>query len=724
MSKIKTREKVKDIKVLDKSAVVGQRMKNAFIRSKRNAAALMDDRQATPSEYAEDKVEFAADNLAHDTANVAVSGTKTAVRQGRNLFQRQREKRAAEKRRENTAPTEQAPAPESSQGMAPEGQTPQRNSGIPPEGRLPRQRTDPPRDGQRPRQGTGPTQDRRLPRQRTETAPERQPLPRYERTAERPPAHADVERPVDTANSIVERGRAFAKKQAAKWAERKRQVKNRAVQSDRPPQVKPQDAVKAPRQVETAVNTVETPAKAAKRPAQAMGQTAKATGRGEKGTVKSAQRTVKTAQRTVKGTVKTAQHTSKTAIKTADHTAKTAQKTAQATAKAAKMTAHAARATAKTAATTAKAAAKGVSATVKAMIASVKALVAAIAAGGWVAILAIVIICLIGLIVGSCFGIFFSGEDSGTGQTMPTVVREINQEYEGKLDEIKNNTAHDALEMSGSRAVWPEVLAIYAVKTTTDPDNPQEVATMDDSKKELLKEIFWAMNEISHRTETATTTQTVETDDGAGNIIEEEIEVTTTTLYITVTHKTADEMADAYNFTADQRAQLAELLAEENRSMWSSALYGIGVGDGEIVVVALSQLGNVGGQPYWSWYGFNSRVEWCACFVSWCANECGYLDTGVIPRTAGCISGSDWFKDRGLWQDNSYEPRPGDIIYFDWDEKGSSGPQDGLADHVGIVERVENGLVYTVEGNSGDSCRENRYAIGHYEIYGYGTPAY
>lgn len=724
MREIKTREKVKDIKVLDKSAVVGQRMKNAFIRSKRNAVALMDDQQATPSEYAEDKVEFAADDLAHDTANVAVSGTKTAVRQGRKLFQRQREKRAAEKRRENTAPTEQAPAPESSQGTAPEGQTPQRHSGTAPEGRLSRQRTDPPRDGQRPRQGTGPTQDRRLPRQRTRTAPERQPLPRYERTAEWPPAHADVERPADTVNSFIERGRTFAKKQAAKWAERKRQVKNRAVQSDRPPQVKPQDAVKAPRQGETAVNTVETPVKAAKRPAQAMGQTAKATGRGAKGTVKSAQRTVKTAQRTAKGTVKTAQHTSKTAIKTADYTAKTAQKTAQATAKAAKMTAHAARATAKTAATTAKATAKGVSVTVKAMIASVKALVAAIAAGGWVAILAVVIICLIGLIVGSCFGIFFSGEDSGTGQTMPAVVREINQEYEGKLEEIKNGTAHDTLEMSGSRAVWPEVLAIYAVKTTTDPDNPQEVATMDDSKKELLKEIFWAMNEISHRTETATTTQTVETDDGAGNIIEEEVEVTTTTLYITVTHKTADEMADAYNFTADQRAQLAEILAEENRSMWSSVLYGIGVGDGEIVVVALSQLGNVGGQPYWSWYGFNSRVEWCACFVSWCANECGYLDAGVIPRTAGCISGSDWFKDRGLWQDNSYEPRPGDIIYFDWDNKGSSGPQDGLADHVGIVEKVENGLVYTVEGNSGDSCRENRYAVGHYEIYGYGTPAY
>ena len=300
MREIKTREKVKDIKVLDKSAVVGQRMKNAFIRSKRNAAALMDDRQASPSEYAEDKVEFAADDLAHDTANVAVSGTKTVVRQGRNLFQRQREKRAAEKRRENTAPTEQAPAPEPSQGTAPEGQTPQRHSGTAPEGRLPRQRIEPPRDGQRPRQGTGPAQDRRLPHQRTGTAPERQHLPQYERTVERPPAYADVEHPVDTANSIVERGRTFAKKQAAKWAERKRQVKNRAVQSDRPPQIKPQDAAKVPRQVETAVNTVETPVKMAKRPAQAMGQTAKATGGGAKGTIKSAQRTVKTAQRTIR----------------------------------------------------------------------------------------------------------------------------------------------------------------------------------------------------------------------------------------------------------------------------------------------------------------------------------------------------------------------------------------------------------------------------------------
>lgn len=129
-------------------------------------------------------------------------------------------------------------------------------------------------------------------------------------------------------------------------------------------------------------------------------------------------------------------------------------------------------------------------------------------------------------------------------------------------------------------------------------------------------------------------------------------------------------------------------------------------------------------EPYWSWYGFGSRVEWCACFVSWCANECGYIETGVIPKFAGCVNGVQWFKDRGQWIDGSAEPVSGMIIFFDWDNKGSSGPQDGQSDHVGIVQKVENGIVYTVEGNSGDSCRVNQYSVGHYEVLGYGVPQY
>ncbi len=446
-------------------------------------------------------------------------------------------------------------------------------------------------------------------------------------------------------------------------------------------------------------------------------QTAKSTG---KATVKTAKGAVKTTQKTVK----TAEHTSKATIKTTQQVAKTAQKTAQATAKAAQKAAQAAKATAKATAHAVKVAVKATIAAVKAIIAATKALIFAIAAGGWVAVVVIIVICLIGLIVGSCFGIFFSNADSGSGQTMQAVVQEINTDYQTQLDTTKANISYDVLEMSGSRAVWPEVLAIYAVKTTTDPDNAQEVATMDDSKKAILKDIFWQMNEISSRTETKTEEVITETDDGHGNIVETTTTVTRTYLYITVSHKTAEEMADQYNFNADQRKQLAELLADENQRLWCAVLYGIGTGDGEIVTVALSQIGNVGGAPYWSWYGFNSRVEWCACFVSWCANECGYIDAGVIPKFAGCVWGVEWFRDRGLWQDNSYEPRPGDIIFFDWDNKGSSGPQDGESDHVGIVEKVENGTVYTVEGNSGDSCRENHYAIGYYEILGYGMPQY
>lgn len=140
--------------------------------------------------------------------------------------------------------------------------------------------------------------------------------------------------------------------------------------------------------------------------------------------------------------------------------------------------------------------------------------------------------------------------------------------------------------------------------------------------------------------------------------------------------------------------------------------------DGDAIVdVALSQVGNVGGEPYWSWYGFSNHVEWCACFVSWCADQCGYLDSGTYPKFSGCVFGMQWFQQRGLWLDGSTEPVPGMLIFFDW------ATQDGVPDHVGIVEKVENGMVYTVEGNSRDMCRQKQYALGSGVILGYGMPA-
>jgi hypothetical protein len=605
LSKIKTRETVKDVKVLDKAAVASQRMKDAFVRTKDQAENLMDDGQITPSEYAEDKIQYAAEDMVNEAGHTVSSSTKKAVNKGKEAYRQHREIKKAERAAENPASSA--------------------------------------------RQASAETQ-RAAQTQRT----------------------AQTQRAVRT--------------HAQRNVSNAKQVRNQTI--------------KTSRQAERTIK-----------------QTAKSTGRA---TAKTAKGTVKTAQKSVK----TAEKTSKAAIKTAQATAKATQKAAQASAKAAKVAAQAARAAAKAAVVTAKAVAKAVVAAVKAIIAGIKALVAAIAAGGWVAVVVIVVICLIALIVGSCFGIFFSSEDTG-GQPMTEVVREINTEYENKLEDTKAAYTHDVLEMSGSRAVWKEVLSVYAVKTTTDPDNPQEVASMDDGKKTLLKEIFWAMNQISARTETKTETQIVESDDGNGNIVEEEVEVTQVYLYITVTHKSADEMADAYGFNADQREQLAALLDDENNSMWTAVLYGITGTDEQIVAVALSQVGNVGGQPYWSWYGFNSRVEWCACFVSWCANECGYIENGIIPKYAGCVWGVQWFRERGQWADNSIEPTPGMIIFFDWDSpNGSSGPQDGQSDHTGIVARVEDGRVWTVEGNSRDSCREKSYPLGYYEILGYGIPAY
>ena len=501
----------------------------------------------------------------------------------------------------------------------------------------------------------------------------------------------------------------------------KEKIQKRKAAAEQP---KKQAEKQAARKIRQAADKISEPVRTLRQERGAV----KTLDRGKKGikTVDRGRKTIKQASATAKGTVKTAsksiktaEKTAKASIKTTQQAAKAAQRTAQATARAARAAAHAARAAARAAVAAAKVAAKATIAAVKAIIAATKALIAAIAAGGWIAVLVIVIICLIGLLIGSCFGIFFSGEDSGSGYTMQNVVQEINDDYQQQIDTTKANLSHDVLEMSGSRAVWPDVLAVYAVKTTTDPDNPQEVATMDDSKKAILTDIFWEMNQISSRTETRTETVITETDDGNGNIVETETTVTQTYLYITVSHKTAEEMAEQYGFDEEQKEQLAELLAEENRSLWSAVLYGIYTEDGAIVSVALSQVGNVGGEPYWSWYGFSSRVEWCACFVSWYANECGYIDTGVIPKYAGCVNGVQWFKDRGQWMDGSAEPAPGMIIFFDWNDENG---QDGLSDHTGIVEKVENGRVYTIEGNSGDSVRQNSYPVGHYEVLGYGCP--
>lgn len=365
----------------------------------------------------------------------------------------------------------------------------------------------------------------------------------------------------------------------------------------------------------------------------------------------------------------------------------------------------------------ARASAKGVKALGKSAVAAVrgtaatlKSAAALLLSGGWAAVLMVLLICLIGLVVGSCFGIFFSGEDTGTGQTIRTAIAQVNQEYQDKLEEIQASHPHDTLEITGSQAVWKEVLAVYAVKTTTDPEG-QDVASMDEEKLGQLAEVFWEMNQLSSKVETRT--ETTEGEDGAA------VEAEFTVLVISVSHKSAQEMAEQLGFDDSQKEQLQELLSPEYDDLWNELLYGIalGSGNGDLVAVAQSQVGNVGGAPYWSWYGFNSRVEWCAIFVSWCADQCGLIDSGAVPKFSGCGTGVQWFQSRGQWLPGSATPEPGMLIFFKW-----YGSDATIADHVGIVERVENGRIYTIEGNSNDMVRRNSYPVEYGEIVGYGAP--
>lgn len=146
----------------------------------------------------------------------------------------------------------------------------------------------------------------------------------------------------------------------------------------------------------------------------------------------------------------------------------------------------------------------------------------------------------------------------------------------------------------------------------------------------------------------------------------------------------------------------------------------------QIVLVAKAQIGNEGGDKFWKWYGFDEHIQWCACYVSWCANECGLIDKEIIPKFSVCSDGIKWFKEKKQWQDrnDNYYPIIGDIIFFDWiDENGN---QDGISDHVGIVTRTDitNKTIYTIEGNTDDECAERMYSLNDLQVIGYGTPKY
>ena len=437
-----------------------------------------------------------------------------------------------------------------------------------------------------------------------------------------------------------------------------------------------------------------------------------------KTTARNAEKAVKvTAKGTVKTTekgIKTAQATSKAAIKTTETSVKTAQAAAKAAVKTAQKAAQVAKATAKATAEATKATVRATIAAVKAIIAGTKALISTLIAGGWIAVVIILIVVLLGCAV-SLFG-------GGSGSNAYTPVSAEVEAYEPFIQKYaKQYGIPEYVELikavmmqeSGGRGLDP-MQAAEGSFNTRYPHEPNGIKNPEYSIECGVQELKAAL--ISAEVENPIDMEHIKLALQGYNFGNGYISWAKT-------NYGGYSYANAVEFSTMQAARLGwDSYGDTQYPAHVLRYYPYGRaftsgGNQAIVEVALTQLGNEGGQPYWSWYGFEGRVEWCACFVSWCADQCGYIESGIIPKFAGCVDGANWFKGNGQWQDRNYEPQAGNIIFFDWEG-------DGETDHVGIVEKCENGVVYTVEGNSGDACRQNQYTVGSSSIYGYGVPAY
>ena len=407
--------------------------------------------------------------------------------------------------------------------------------------------------------------------------------------------------------------------------------------------------------------------------------------------------------------VKTAANGSRAAAKTTAQTAKAVQMAARTSVITAQRAAYAARVSAKTAIVTAKAAAKATAAAAKAAIAAAKALISAIAAGGWVVLVILIVVILLGA------ALSLLGSNSETY----TPVSEEVEAYDPLIRQYANEHGiGDYVEL---------IKAVMMQESGGCGNDPMQAS------------------ECPYNTEYANTPGGITDPEYSINVgiqylasclaeagVESPIDMGHIKLaiqgynygngYISWAKENYGgySVTNTSDFSDMMAAQLGwssygdkQYVAHVLRYYPYGGLISTG-GSGDLVEAALSQEGNSGGEIYWRWYGFEEYQPWCACFVSWCADQCGYIDAGVIPKFSLCSAGVEWFQARGQFMDGSYTPAEGDLIFFDWGT-------DGSIDHVGIVVNVEDGFVNTIEGNSSNKVQRRRYATGDSSIYGYGV---
>lgn len=646
MPDIKTRDVVAGtIKTVDRTAMAGQRMKDAYIQTKKKAEYSVYSSESNTEEYAADQMTDAVSTVTHEAVHqVDVLGQKV-IHGAQQKFTQQQTRKAQQSKQDSPQPSPDAPQPVQNytgSESIPQVQQPRR---VHPDGAVPMSQ-----------------------------------------------------------EAIRNQQITMAK------ADLKAKRASKRIITSTPQMPQANDIPTVPSHGKETIGVQTQPAKTIKT-VERTGEAIKAATRAtETATIKAPGRTIKTASSTVKSveqvgsaSVKTAQATFKAAQKTAIESTKTAQRI---------------RAAAKAAASTAKTLAAATAKSVKAIIAAAKELVAAIAAGGWVAILVII------LVIMCCAGMMFASDEDDI-EILP--VSEEVKAYEPLIQKYASEHGIGEytlliqavmMQESGGRGNDPMQCSECGFNTLyprtpggiTDPEYSINVgiqnladclsvaqceSPMDmDAIKLALQGynygqgyITWAMNKYGEYTK--------------ANAVE--FSINAAERYGWSSYGDMDYVPHVLRYYP-----LGQIFYDPDTSTL-------------IVEVARSQIGNVGGEPYWSWYGFTERVDWCACFVSWCADRCGYIDAGIIPKFSGCIDGVQWFKDRGQWIGNSFEPSPGMITFFDWEDESDGGGLDGQPDHVGIVEKVENGRVYTIEGNTSDSCRQRSYPVGHHQILGYGV---
>ena len=514
-------------------------------------------------------------------------------------------------------------------------------------------------------------------------------------------------------HAVREKGR--AKKEAEAFREKNGEPSAFSFSSGTEKTYQPKEQMKNRAGVQTGRTVGEQAGKKGAQIRELPKQTVKTAERGER-TIKTVNASVKTSGKAaVKGTgrtIKTAERTGRSAVRTTEMAARTAGQGARAAVVTTQRTAVAARQAAIAAVQTAKAAVKAAAAAVKAVIAATKALVSAILAGGWIVVLILVIVIL--------FGALFSMVGGSNSSTVTPVSAEV-EAYEPLIRQYARQYGIEEyvelikavmMQESGGQGSDP-MQASECGYNTRYPNTPNGITDPEYSIDVGIQNLAACLREAS---------------------VESPIDMNHIKLALQGYNygngyiSWAKENYGGYTYA--NAVEFSTMMAERNG--WSS--YGdkeyvshvlryyafgripTGTGSQAIVQVALTQEGN-GGDTYWSWYGFAQREEWCACFVSWCADQCGYIEAGVIPKFSLCSAGMEWFESRGQFMDGSYVPASGDLVFFDWGN-------DGSIDHVGIVESVVDGTVYTVEGNSGDKVARRSYPIGYGQIVGYGVPAY